>query len=59
VKHEDETDRNKRHVEFTAIHKETGQKISVEVKSKHRTGALGFRGEPQQEKELRKRKKEK
>jgi len=53
VKHEDETDRSKRHVEFTAIHKATRQKISVEAKSKHRRGVLGFRGEPQQEKELR------
>lgn len=52
IEHEDETDKSKRHVEFTAIHKPTKQKISIEAKSKHRRGILGFPGKPQQEKEL-------
>ena len=52
IEHEDETDKSKRHVEFTAIHKATKQRISVEAKSKHRRGILGFLGKPQQEKEL-------
>lgn len=52
IEHEDETDRSKRHVEFTAIHKATTQRISVEAKSKHRRGILGSLGKPQQEKEL-------
>lgn len=52
IEHEDETDRSKRHVEFTAIHRATKQRISVEAKSKHRRGILGLIGKPQQEKEL-------
>ncbi len=41
IEHEDEKNRATRHAEFTAIHKETGQKLSVEAKSKHRFGILG------------------
>lgn len=44
IEHEDEKDRRKRHVEFIATHKETGEKISVEAKSKHRPGILGRSG---------------
>jgi hypothetical protein len=44
IQHEDETDGSRRHVEFTATHKITGQKISVEAKSKHRPGVLGQAG---------------
>jgi hypothetical protein len=44
IEHEDETDCSTRHVEFTATHKSTGQKISVEAKSKHRPGVLGQTG---------------
>lgn len=47
VEREDETDGTTRHVEFTAIHKKTGQKISVEAKSKHRPGVLGQPGVPE------------
>ena len=49
IEHEDETDRSTRHAEFTATHKATGQKVSVEAKSKHRPGVLGFPGELQAE----------
>ncbi|MFH1904536.1 MAG: SEC-C metal-binding domain-containing protein [bacterium] len=52
IEHENEKDKSKRHVEFTATHKSTKQKISVEAKSKHRAGILGFPGKPQSEKEL-------
>jgi len=52
IEHEDEKDRSKRHAEFTAIHKSSKQKISVEAKSKHRAGVLGFTGKMQPEKEL-------
>jgi hypothetical protein len=45
IEHENETDRSARHAEFTATHKATGQKISVEAKSKHRPGVLGRAGE--------------
>jgi len=44
IQHEDESDGSRRHVEFTATHKITGQKISVEAKSKHRPGVLGQAG---------------
>jgi hypothetical protein len=46
IEHEDETDRSRRHAEFTAKHKITGQLISVEAKSKHRSGVLGQKGVP-------------
>jgi hypothetical protein len=44
IEHEDETDPSRRHAEFTATHKATGQKVSVEAKSKHRSGVLGQAG---------------
>lgn len=44
IEHEDETDPSCRHAEFTATHKETGVKLSVEAKSKHRPGVLGQHG---------------
>jgi hypothetical protein len=49
IEHEDETDGSTRHAEFTATHKATGQKFSVEAKSKHRPGVLGFPGTRQEE----------
>jgi hypothetical protein len=49
IEHEDETDRSTRHAEFTATHKATGQTVSVEAKSKHRPGVLGFPGTRQGE----------
>ncbi len=45
VEHEDETDKSSRHPEFIATHKETGQVIAVEAKSRHRAGVLGYPGE--------------
>jgi hypothetical protein len=44
IEHEDERDPSCRHAEFTATHKATGQKVSVEAKSKHRPGVLGQDG---------------
>jgi hypothetical protein len=44
IEHENENDRSSRHAEFTAVHKITGLKISVEAKSKHRPGMLGQAG---------------
>ncbi len=38
--YEDESDRSKKHTEFIAIHKDTGQKICVEAKSRRRPGVL-------------------
>lgn len=50
IEYEDETDKTKKHPEFIAIHKLTGQKISVEAKSRHRQGVIKFNS--QQESEL-------
>ena len=47
IQHENEADGSTRHVEFVASHKATGQKISVEAKSKHRPGVLGQPGSRQ------------
>lgn len=44
IEREDEKDRSRRHAEFTAKHKDTGQLLSVEAKSKHRAGVLGQPG---------------
>jgi hypothetical protein len=45
VEHEDEQDGSRRHSEFTALHMTTGQRLSVEAKSKHRPGLLGQVGQ--------------
>ena len=47
VEREDEQDGSRRHAEFTALHRATGQRISVEAKSKHRPGLLGQPGQPE------------
>jgi hypothetical protein len=52
IEHENEADRSSRHAEFTATHKATGLKISVEAKSKHRPGVLGRVGEREPEESL-------
>lgn len=45
--HENERDGTTgRHVEFTAIHKETGERLSIEAKCKHRAGMVGQPGTP-------------
>jgi hypothetical protein len=41
---ENEKDTSRRHVEFTAVHKLTGQHVLVEAKSRHRAGVLGRAG---------------
>jgi hypothetical protein len=43
IEHEDESDGTTRHAEFTATHKATGERVSVEAKSKHRSGVFGSR----------------
>ena len=45
IEFEDESDGSKRHVEFIAVHRRTGQRIAVEAKSRHRPGVLGFKGD--------------
>jgi len=47
IEHENETDGSCRHAEFTARHKATGVKVSVEAKSKHRPGVMGRPGVPE------------
>lgn len=46
IEREDERDITRRHAEFTAKHRVTGQLISVEAKSKHHPGVLGRPGDP-------------
>jgi hypothetical protein len=41
---ENEKDPNRRHVEFMAVHKTTGQHVLVEAKSRHRAGVMGHPG---------------
>ncbi len=43
IEFEDETNRESKHAEFTAINKDTNDKISIEAKSKHRSGVLGYK----------------
>lgn len=50
---EDETDATRRHVEFTATHRPTGQQIDVEAKSRHRPGVLGHPEHPTGSREVR------
>jgi hypothetical protein len=45
IEHENEADGSTRHAEFTAVHRATGQRVSVEAKSKHRPGMYGQPGE--------------
>lgn len=42
---EDESDEGRKHPEFIATHRTTGQKLVVEAKSRHRPGVLGFAGQ--------------
>jgi len=53
IAYEDEKDKSKKHPEFIATHKETGQKIAVEAKSKHREGVLGQAGKRKRDEEVR------
>lgn len=41
---ENENDPNRRHTEFVAVHKSSGQHILVEAKSRHRGGVMGRPG---------------
>jgi hypothetical protein len=41
LKPEDETDNSARHVEFIAEHGQSGERVAVEAKSRHRPGVLG------------------
>ncbi|HET6178690.1 MAG TPA: hypothetical protein VFE61_17310 [Candidatus Sulfotelmatobacter sp.] len=53
IEKEDEGDRATRHAEFTATHRATGERFSVEAKSKHRPGVLGQAGVAQPHEKLR------
>lgn len=46
IKYEDETDGSTNHSEFVATHIATKESITVEAKSRHRPGVLGFAGDP-------------
>lgn len=53
IAYEDETDRLRKHPEFIATHRETGQRIAVEAKSKHREGVLGRPGQRKSDDEVK------
>ena len=53
ISYEDETDRTKQHPEFVANHSETRETMSVEAKSRHRPGVLGFPGKREGEKDVK------
>lgn len=53
IEFEDETDKSKSHCEFMATHKKTGNKYSVEAKSRHRPGLLGQTGDTRSPDEIR------
>ena len=44
---ENERDPDRKHVEFMAVHKSTGQHVLVEAKSRHRRGVIGRPGAKQ------------
>lgn len=52
IEREDERDPVTRHAEFTATHRITGERFSVEAKSKHRPGVLGQAGVAQPHEKL-------
>jgi hypothetical protein len=52
IERENERDPKTRHAEFTATHQATGERFSVEAKSKHRPGVLGFGGTAQPDHKL-------
>jgi len=53
IDYEDESDKTKNHPEFIAKHKKTGDYISVEAKSRHRPGILGFPGKQEGESQIK------
>jgi hypothetical protein len=53
IEYENEADSSCKHPEFIAKHGETGQQVSVEAKSRHRPGILGFDGRAATEEELK------
>jgi len=52
IERENEADGSTRHAEFTATHRFTKQKVSVEAKSKHRPGVMGQPGRRQKDGEF-------
>lgn len=55
IRHEDEADRSRKHAEFVAVHKKTGQQIAIEAKSRHRPGVLSQPGSKRPDEEVRAR----
>jgi hypothetical protein len=46
IEYDDDGDGSTQHPEFIAIHKESGERVAVEAKSRHRDGILGRTGDP-------------
>lgn len=55
IEYEDETDQSTKHTEFTATHRQTGFRLCVEAKSKHRSGVLGMGGDRVADDQIRNR----
>jgi hypothetical protein len=55
IEYEDESDRSSKHTEFTATHRQTGFRLCVEAKSKHRSGVLGMKGDREPDDAIRTR----
>jgi hypothetical protein len=55
IEYEDESDGASRHTEFTAVNRQSGRRLSVEAKSKHRSGVLGMTGDREPDESVRTR----
>lgn len=44
IEYEDERDNRRRHPEFLATYRRTGERVAVEAKSRKRSGVLGYKG---------------
>jgi len=53
IEFENEDDPTTSHCEYIATYKQDGQKFSVEAKSKHRAGIMGYQGERQTPEEIK------
>lgn len=53
LEYEDESDISRKHPEFLATHKATGEVVAVEAKARHRPGILGFQGDLEPNAELK------
>jgi hypothetical protein len=53
INYEDESDSSRKHPEFVATRKTTGEVVAVEAKTRHRRGVLGFQGDREPDERLK------